>query len=551
MAKDYARLLYKGFASCQAVIQASISAISKRVGVSNPPQYVFCEHLNVSACEITESAKNVAVTLYNPLGHDVVGRVIRIPVRAGPSPHYEVRDPNDKIVSSTLMEIGEHVRKVPDRVSNADHELLFRVDIPALGLATYKILTRENVSATTATWAAKNKFTQDETQIKSKNFDVVFDKSGNLVALITHQDNHRVSFRNQFRYYQDGQSNAYIFRPTSGTKEAGHVIDYWHLSDEKTGVHEVHQKFDSYLEQVIRIDPQREDIEVEFVVGPLPDDRNREVITLYETDLKNGGHFYTDANGRQMMHRLVNHRDDFDIKVEEPITSNYYPVTSRIALRDEKKSLQLTVMTDRSQGGTSVKEGAIELMLHRRLPHDDMTGPQKGLVIRARHLITLSKFNQAARLHRSISQQLLMEPIPAFFTLEGDQLPAKTPTLYKGLAQALPPQVNLLSLEQWNEGRYLLRLEHIYSRDEDAELSKPVTVGIKNLFESFEIDSVRELTLGANQDIEATKSRLTFDYTPVGKQYEPPTTQPVDPAKLEVTLNPMQIRTFVVYTKST
>ena len=35
---------------------------------------------------------------------------------------------------------------------------------------------------------------------------------------------------------------------------------------------------------------------------------------------------------------------------------------------------QVTVLTDRSQGGTSMASGEVELMLHRRLLYDDAFG---------------------------------------------------------------------------------------------------------------------------------------------------------------------------------
>ena len=44
----------------------------------------------------------------------------------------------------------------------------------------------------------------------------------------------------------------------------------------------------------------------------------------------------------------------------EPISGNYYPVINRIYMKDQTN--QLTVLTDRAQGGT-VKSGALDLMV--------------------------------------------------------------------------------------------------------------------------------------------------------------------------------------------
>ena len=68
--------------------------------------------------------------------------------------------------------------------------------------------------------------------------------------------------------------------------------------------------------------------------------------------------YYTDSNGRQFLERKRNFRPDFDVPdvdVVEPVTSNYYPVTSGMYIEDSDTELRLTVLTDRSQGGGSIK----------------------------------------------------------------------------------------------------------------------------------------------------------------------------------------------------
>jgi lysosomal alpha-mannosidase len=40
--------------------------------------------------------------------------------------------------------------------------------------------------------------------------------------------------------------------------------------------------------------------------------------------------------------------------------ANFYPVNSQIFLRDQQN--QMTVLTDRSQGGTSLMDGQLEIM---------------------------------------------------------------------------------------------------------------------------------------------------------------------------------------------
>lgn len=76
--------------------------------------------------------------------------------------------------------------------------------------------------------------------------------------------------------------------------------------------------------------------------------------------LQSGGVFWTDANGRQMLKRKRNDAGKF-FEGTEPVAANVYPVNSRILLQDG--SVQMAILTDRSQGGTSMRDGQIELMV--------------------------------------------------------------------------------------------------------------------------------------------------------------------------------------------
>lgn len=82
-------------------------------------------------------------------------------------------------------------------------------------------------------------------------------------------------------------------------------------------------------------------------------------------DFDNNSTFYTDSNGREMIKRVLNHRPDYTANyTAEPVASNYYPVTSKIQIRDENKNLQVSILNDRSQGGASLKQGEMELMVY-------------------------------------------------------------------------------------------------------------------------------------------------------------------------------------------
>lgn len=70
--------------------------------------------------------------------------------------------------------------------------------------------------------------------------------------------------------------------------------------------------------------------------------------------------------------------------------------------------------------------------------------------------------------------------------------------------------MQILTLEPWHAMYFLLRLEHVLEKYEDPKLSQPVTVDLKGLFSPFEIVSIKETTLGANQWLE-DNHRLRFE----------------------------------------
>ena len=64
-----------------------------------------------------------------------------------------------------------------------------------------------------------------------------------------------------------------------------------------------------------------------------------------------------------MVKRERDKRETWQLNSTEPVSQNYYPVNTRMYVKDRQN--QMTVLTDRSQGGTSMKDGQLEIMLHR------------------------------------------------------------------------------------------------------------------------------------------------------------------------------------------
>ncbi len=133
-------------------------------------------------------------------------------------------------------------------------------------------------------------------------------------------------------------SGAYIFRPID--QEPKWIQERPNVTVYKGPISvEVHQEFNSYVSQVNRIYFGTIDVESEWLIGPIPisDGIGKEIISKYSTDITNTQDtFYTDSNGRQMMKRVRNYRPTWALNVTEPVAGNYYPVNSRMYIKDDK-----------------------------------------------------------------------------------------------------------------------------------------------------------------------------------------------------------------------
>ncbi len=105
--------------------------------------------------------------------------------------------------------------------------------------------------------------------------------------------------------------------------------------------------FNDWASQEINLYDNEEVIEMEWIVGPIPidDQIGKEIILRYDTDIQSQEKFYTDANGREVLERRRNYRPTWNYTVVEPVSGNYYPINSRIWIKDQTK--QFTVLNGR------------------------------------------------------------------------------------------------------------------------------------------------------------------------------------------------------------
>ena len=169
----------------------------------------------------------------------------------------------------------------------------------------------------------------------------------------------------------------------------------------------------------------------EYIFYKIRDGIGKEIITRYSTDLKNNGQFYTDANGRQNILRTRNKRKTYKLRGNDPVASNYYPVTSHAFLTDSKTGYRMNVLTDRAQGGSSIEDGQLEFLIHRRLVQQDIcrfkepldeTAYGKGLVVRGTHTLFFQdtknndSYKPGSLTSRSLVLERSREPVISFIS---------------------------------------------------------------------------------------------------------------------------------------
>ncbi|RZF46632.1 hypothetical protein LSTR_LSTR014959 [Laodelphax striatellus] len=570
VAFDYARILSEGIAQCELVVDAALRKIitQKKAAkdgeskLDDQFQTVTCPLLNISQCATTEDNKAFVVTVYNPLSKPVT-HYVRLPVKD--NLNYTVLCPMGKKQVTQLIPISDGVKRIPGRASKAGYELVFRAkNLPPLGFRSYYVSQNAKTDEDSAFAATQDNYVLGEKTVLGNHMSLslTVDENGALSAASF--GDRSVSLKQDIYYYagavgdnrefKNRSSGAYIFRPTG----AEPIL----LSDNTKGsvkqykgpiVEEVQIIYSDWVSQTIRKYEDEQYAEVNWVIGPIPiyDNIGKEIIVRYDTDIKSDKVFYTDSNGREMLKRVRDFRPTWQLQLTEKISGNYYPVTSKITIKDDKN--QFSVLTDRAQGGSSLKDGQIELMVHRRLLHDDAFGVGEalnetafggiGLVAAGTHYLTLGlpsaeKFLAQRKL---MDSWIFLTPTP---NITFDQWQKSYKMEYSGLKGTVPSNVKILTLEPWKGRSLLIRLENIFENGEDELYSKEANVNLQDLFSAFKVVSAEETTLGANlllKDLQRLKWKSQSNY--IEKQGLSDQQTLTD---FNVTLKPMQIRTFIV-----
>lgn len=321
--------------------------------------------------------------------------------------------------------------------------------------------------------------------------------------------------------------------------------------------------FGDLITQRVRVTKGERHVELTYTVNgiPIDDGVGKELVSRITTSIKNAGECYTDSNGREMQKRQRDHRDTWTLQQTEEVAGNYFPVGTALAIRDAHA--QLTVLTDRVQGGTgSVLDGTVELMVTRRVLYDDSRGvgetmnetqiigpydgsPEQGrhsgdaIVTRGRHFLVLTPPATAASIWRPLQDRVYMQAVPFFGAVKDD-----VTNVFSALSSPLPANVQIVTLEAVETDVVLLRLAHQFGVSEDASLSAPAKVKLGSLFVGRSISKIDEMALtGIALRSTIIKERINWK---IDGEHDRRTSTEAYAGEDEIELGPMQIRTFRV-----
>jgi len=561
---DYSKRLHAGRVHSHGAVFDAVAALSS----SKAEDVSFCISRNVSRCEATEKTGNLSVLVWNALAQERT-ELIELPVS---SANVKVRTSDGTVLTTQVVKSLGAYSDSAVATQAAQWTALFEAKLPALGFNTFHV----EIAPATSEMSVAEEVTVDDIVLENEFLAVKFcSETGRICSLQNKELGSSIKADQDWLWYLsspgvdvDGPGNrqasgAYIFRPNKTAADpvfSGKPtlqLVRGELADE------VIQSFGDVVSQRVRLPRGARHVEVTYTVTSLPiaDGWGKELVFRINTDINNKGACLTDSNGREMQERMRDFRPTWNLNQTESVAGNFFPVNTALAIKDDQA--QLTVLTDASLAGTgSIIDGSLELMAHRRLLHDDSRGVGEPLnetefvmpyqfprgdcgahygsevVVRGRFFLTLAPPARAAAIWRPLQDRVYLPAAPFFLrgSAEGS---------YSALKAALPANVQLVTLEPVKAGSVLVRLAHQFGLHEDEDLSKAASVDLATLFADRQIAAIEEQALsGTMAKTDVTGRRVSWLVD--GEEPEPVSQQQVAPLSSEITLDALQVRTFLV-----
>ncbi|TGZ60622.1 hypothetical protein CRM22_008433 [Opisthorchis felineus] len=572
VADDYALTLSVASKSCQAVIaDAMFDLIPNLRSMTGGEHPAFCDLLNISFCEATEGWRpylnargegGVYIFVYNPTGWNLWSSWIRVPIYIDQAQITstgvilkDLRDISQKLLPYQLLPITDRTLQIPERKSSqhlSNMEILFNIAAagpPAspTGFTTFYLALKQltpprssdSKDFTSCSGVARLSQTTTLSLIRASGEFPVVIRANHL------QSGTDLNITVALLYYfgetsGPQASGAYVFLPKNSSliqKFPDPTVNFV----KGACVEEAHLTYSTWASLVVRLYSDG-DLEVEWTAGPVPDSWNqfsRELIVRYTVHgeglrPKTSGEFFTDSSGRRLIRRVRNQRPDWNTSLTfvetQPVAGNYYPIINRIMLKgsaatdNSVPAMGFAVYTDRAQGASSLRDGQVEIMLHRRLVRDDGYGvgeplmeqgsDSKGLIVRGRHHLRLDELVIIEKEDPVASRLLTRTPVVSFAPVKQ---PPSSPVEWNALNISLPAQLHLLSLVAWPllrstarrtaPDQLLVRFEHLIPENGLSLPSEPYQLDVTYLFKGIRIIGAKEYTLTADQEKELAEAQ--------------------------------------------
>ncbi|CAM6123916.1 unnamed protein product [Calypogeia fissa] len=311
------------------------------------------------------------------------------------------------------------------------HRLLWVAKVPPMGLQTYIVApsasTESCILATAATLSVFNSpsdFTcpthyrcsyQRDAQVVIENQHqlLLFDGHTGLLQGVEIKDvGEAVVVEEDLAFYVSRGSGAYLFEPTGEAKsfvQSGGLI----LVSKGPLMEEVYSRPTYELETlpVVRCARLYAGTSIQAGIAEMEyhtmldqnSFNNMELIARFKTELNNKGLFYSDLNGFQMIRR-----ETLD---KIPLQGNYYPMPA-LAFIQCPGGRRFSIHSRQALGVASLGKGWLEVMLERRLLHDDSRGLGQGVLDNHKnsvvfHLLVEKNVSQTQNLDHSSSSSRL------------------------------------------------------------------------------------------------------------------------------------------------
>lgn len=563
VAFDYALRLNDGIIAAQ-------KGLNSLFGISNESSsFEFCLLANTSVCSVSQHNKSFEMFAYNPLPYKQMS-TFSVPVSVSSA---KVKD------ASAGTDIASHVIEsnpvFPEKTDYGKYTLLFDAELPPMSHRQFQI-------SETSPWETPNTLYVDEDvnqpiTMENSHVKVLIDPtSASIVSVTNKEKNLTVPLSSSIRYYKEYQGSgqdggAYIMRPVSNESfpalEKGYPkVLHNYTSD--SSHQEVSFEVSSSAAISYKLNSHSRFVEMEWTVGPIDiaDNAGKEffVNLCSQGSIKSDKKWYTDSNGLEFIERVRNYRETWDLKLhdsQETVAANYVPMTTGAYIKDNK--YQLNVVTDRSQGVSSLIDGQLEVLVHRRLLKDDGRGVgeslneqeqywsadskkvvTKGLKVRGSLFISLEDVANGMKSIRREMQKKFFSPLVAFkpSSTEDSEPSAIDQHITFG---KIPENIGVINVEKSRHKCIKVQLLHQYAIDEDTELSQPVEVDFEQMFNASGnlLSSVEELSMTGTEKL-SEQEKEVLEWQTVKSEANAFPSSPV--VNFNTTMNPMEIRSFEI-----